>query len=291
MQSMTGYGRGQCGADGRELTLEVKTVNHRFLDVAFRLPKGLAFLEEPLRRRLNESALVRGHADVSMVYRNTRQDARAVSLDTALLRACAEAFNKARGEIGYVESPSMAELTQMCGALEIAQAEDDADAVTALAMTALDEALSALMEMRLREGGALADDLAANLDAFERLAGEIEARAPLVPIAYRERLAAKLAEWGVEGVEPQRMAQEVALMADRCAIDEELSRLKSHIAQFRGMLTQQGEAGRALDFLLQEMNRETNTIGSKANDAPIAQSVVQAKRILEKLREQVQNVV
>ena len=290
MLSMTGYGRGRVCRDGRELLVELKSVNHRFLDISFRIPKTLTFLEEVLRVRLNDGALKRGHIDVSITYQNNRADATVVTIDRPLVLRCAEQTRMVAQELGQKE-PNVAELIRLCDAVSVTQAEEDAQAVAELALTAYDEALHQLQTMREREGAALATDLAANLSQTQSLTENIANRAADIPLAYRERLLARLAEWNVQGVEPQRVAQEVALMADKCAIDEELSRLKSHFAQFEECLTQSGEVGRRMDFLLQEMNREANTIGSKAADAEIAQQVVAIKCLLEKLREQVQNIV
>jgi len=289
MLSMTGYGRGHASRDGRDLVLELKTVNHRFLDISFRMAKALAFLEEPLRARLSKNVR-RGHVELALTYRNDRPDAAAVTVDTPLVAQCARAVRPMAVELGG-SMPTVAELIALCNAVSVTQADEDTDAVAALAMEAYAEASGRLTAMREKEGAALAADLAANLDGIEAFTARIAARAPAVPLAYRERLEARLAEWAVQPVEPQRMAQEVALMADKCAIDEELSRLQSHFAQFRLCLSASGEVGRRMDFLLQEMNRETNTIGSKASDAGIAQNVVEMKCLLEKLREQVQNVV
>ena len=154
----------------------------------------------------------------------------------------------------------------------------------------MDEAIHQLCAMREREGESLRADLSAHLDAAAALRGKILLRAPGVVEDYRSRLQQRLAQLGADGVEPQRVAQEVAIMADRCAIDEELSRLESHIGQLRSYLDARGETGKKMDFLIQEMNREANTIGSKASDAQIAQRVVDLKSDIEKLREQVQNV-
>jgi len=290
MLSMTGYGRGRAVRDGRELLLELKTVNHRFLDVNFRIPKTLSFLEEPLRERLNEGGIKRGHVELTLTYQNTREDANAVAIDEPLLLKCARETAAAAGKLGKA-SPTVAELIVMSGALRVTQADEDAEAVTALAMEAYGEAFAQLDGMRKREGLALAADLQTNLVNALTFAKQIAQRAPAVPLAYRERLTAKLAEWNVQPAEPQRVAQEVALMADKCAVDEELSRLNSHFDQFGECLRAQGEVGRRMDFLLQEMNRETNTIGSKASDAEISHCTVELKCLLEKLREQVQNVV
>ena len=290
MQSMTGYGRARACRDGREITIELKTVNHRFLDLSFRMPKNLMFLEDMLRARINASALKRGHVDVFVTYANTRADAREVSVDGTLLEAFAQALKGAKEALDPYRRMTTAEALTLSGALTITQAEEDAGAVGELAAEAFDAALDKLMDMRLKEGDHLRADLLSNLEELSAFRQAIEARAPEVPLEYRQRLMARLEEWQVSA-DAQRVAQEVALMADHCAIDEELSRLESHIAQFRDSVENGMEVGRKLDFLIQEMNREINTIGSKSTDGQIAQCVVSAKCVVEKLREQVQNAV
>lgn len=290
MQSMTGYGRARACRDGREITIELKTVNHRFLDLSFRMPKNLMFLEDMLRARINASALKRGHVDVFVTYANTRADAREVSVDGTLLEAFAQALKGAKEALDPYRRMTAAEALTLSGALTITQAEEDAGAVGELAAETFDAALDKLMDMRLKEGDHLRADLLSNLEELSAFRQAIEARAPEVPLEYRQRLMARLEEWQVSA-DAQRVAQEVALMADHCAIDEELSRLESHIAQFRDSVENGMEVGRKLDFLIQEMNREINTIGSKASDGKIAQCVVSAKCVVEKLREQVQNAV
>ena len=287
---MTGYGRARACRDGREITIELKTVNHRFLDLSFRMPKNLMFLEDMLRARINASALKRGHVDVFVTYANTRADAREVSVDGTLLEAFAQALKGAKEALDPYRRMTTAEALTLSGALTITQAEEDAGAVGELAAEAFDAALDKLMDMRLKEGDHLRADLLSNLEELSAFRQAIEARAPEVPLEYRQRLMARLEEWQVSA-DAQRVAQEVALMADHCAIDEELSRLESHIAQFRDSVENGMEVGRKLDFLIQEMNREINTIGSKASDGKIAQCVVSAKCVVEKLREQVQNAV
>lgn len=291
MQSMTGYGRCRVCADGRELTLELKAVNHRFLDISFRLPKNLAFLEDTLRTRINQSNLRRGHVDVFVTYQNTRTDAREVNIDAGLLEAFHTAMKTVHKSLDDYRRASAAEVLTLSGALSVTQAEEDTEAVTALAEQAFDGAVEALIAMRDREGAHLAEDLLSNLKELAALREKIAERAPSVPEEYRARLTARLEEWQVNAIDPQRVAQEVAIMADRCAIDEELSRLEGHIVQFTDSVQNSAEVGRKLDFLLQEMNREVNTTGSKASDALITQAVVDAKCIIEKLREQVQNAV
>lgn len=291
MQSMTGYGRCRVCRDGRELILELKTVNHRYLDLSFRLPKNLSFLEDALRTRINQSALKRGHVDVFLTYQNSREDGRNVRIDAALLAAFNSAMKHERYALEPYKRATVSDVLMLSGALSVAQAEEDADAVNELCAEAFDAALEALLAMRMREGEMLAADLRDNLATLSDLCERIAARAPEVPQEYRARLQARLEDWQLNATDPQRVAQEVAIMADRCAIDEELSRLQGHMLQFGETVGVGLETGKKLDFLLQEMNREINTIGSKASDGKIAQLVVDAKCVIEKLREQVQNAV
>ena len=293
MRSMTGYGKRLRSLDGREMTVELKTVNHRFLDVSCRLPRALAFAEDALRRQLGQT-LRRGHVDVNVSYLNLRQDAREVRVDEGLVLQYREALLNARQIAGKERSAVGDEdvrwILEQPDVLQITVREEDQEAVLSLLTDTLADALADVNAMREREGEALKKDLAFHLDEVARLRDEIAALAPKVPLIYQEKLKARVKELGVKELDEQRLAQEVALMADRCAIDEELSRLESHIAQMREALRAEGEIGRRLDFLTQELNREVNTIGSKASDAEITKLVVNAKSEIEKLREQVQNV-
>ena len=289
MQSMTGYGRRQCLRDGREMTVEVKTVNHRFLDIAFRMPRSLGFLEDPIRKALS-ARMRRGHADVHVSYRNTRTDARTVSVDTALLGAYSDAFERMQATVVAEAGLSLADYARLPDVLVVSEQEEDQGAVIALLQETLGAACDEMCGMRAREGEALRDDMLEKLAAIEASAAEIAERAPLVVRAYQEKLEARLAELLDAPVDPQRLAQEVAIFADRCAIDEELVRLASHIEQMRAAFSGTEGAGRRLDFLIQELNREVNTIGSKASDLAITSRVVDVKGHIEKLREQAQNI-
>ncbi len=290
MQSMTGYGRGRACQDGREMVVELKSVNHRYLDLSFRLPKNLGMVEDTLRTTIQKSQVNRGHVDIFVTYTNTREDARTLEVDEQLLGSFRKAVRDAGDLLADYRSATVGEVLSLSGALTVSQADEDAEALKSLAAQAIGQALEALVEMRTKEGDNLRADLRSHLAQVAKLREQIALRAPTVPQEYRKRLEARLSEWQVDGVEPQRIAQEVAIMADRCAIDEELSRLSSHITQFETILATEPQPGKKLDFLLQEMNREVNTIGSKASDAEIARCVVDAKCTLEKLREQVQNV-
>ena len=289
MRSMTGYGRGVKQADGREMTVEIKTVNHRYLDLSFRTPKGCAFLEDALRAETGK-ALKRGHADISAVYVNTRTDAKNVQTDLALAKQYQAALCEIAETLRCPNPLTALDIAALPGVLLEQEREDDREALNLLAAQAAQAALREVVLMREKEGETLKNDLLTHLAALERLAREIETLAPEVPKMYREKLNARLKEAQIAEVDPQRLAQEVALYADKCAIDEELSRLFSHIRQMRDTMEEAGETGRRLDFLTQEMNREVNTVGSKAMCLQITQAVVAAKSEIEKLREQVQNV-
>ena len=291
MRSMTGYGQCRVSQDGREITMEIKTVNHRFLDISCRLPRAMTAYEDAVRKMIGRK-LRRGHVDVSVSYLNMRQDAREVRLDEGLMLQYREALLNARQLAGKERSSIRDEnvewILQQPDVLQVTVRDEDQEALAALLTNALHGALDLVTKMRDQEG--LQADLTFHLNEVARLRDEIAALAPRVPLTYREKLTARVRELGVTEIDPARLAQEVALMADKCAIDEELSRLASHIAQMREAIGADGETGRRLDFLTQELNREVNTIGSKASDAEITKLVVSAKSEIEKLREQVQNV-
>ena len=293
MRSMTGYGRRQMSRDGREMTVEIKTVNHRFLDISCRMPRALSFAEDAVRKQIG-AALRRGHADVNVSYLNLRQDAREVRVDEWLAIQYKEALlnvrRATRREGVCISEEDAAWIAQQPDVMQVTVQEEDQEAVLSLLADTAAEALADVTAMREKEGAALAEDLSFHLVELSRLRDEIALLAPKVPIIYQEKLKARIRELGVQEIDPQRLAQEVALMADRCAIDEELSRLVSHIEQMSAAVQADGETGRRLDFLTQELNREVNTIGSKAADAEITKLVVAAKSEIEKLREQVQNV-
>ena len=289
MRSMTGYGKCQLQRDTWEVTVELRAVNHRYLDVAMRLPRNLLFLEDGVRKGLQ--ALVRGHVDVYLTVRQTEGAGRVVEADTALAASYVAAAKTIREVTGAADDLTISRLLKLEGVTTLTEAAMDEDAVSALCADALSGAIAQLDDMRLREGENLRADLAEHLDNVAALREKVVAYAPKVVEEYRARLTEKLSKLPIEPVDPARLAQEVALMADKCAIDEELSRLMSHITQLRRYLDMQGETGKKMDFLIQEMNRETNTIGSKCSDAAIAQCVVDMKSEIEKLREQIQNAV
>ena len=289
MQSMTGYGRGLVCEDGREMTVEVKSVNHRFLDVSFRLARPIAFLDDAVRTGVAER-LARGHADVFVNYVNHREDARRVHVDMQLAKAYRQAAGELSEALGVKNDLPLSDYMNMPDVLTVEASEEDQDAVRALFMRALNLALDDLTAMRKREGNSLRGDMMKKLDAIDGLRESIATRAPTVVEEYRAKLSQRLSALLSGDIDEARFATEVAICADRAAIDEELVRLSSHIAQLRATAELDEPVGRKLDFLVQELNREVNTIGSKASDAQIAGCVVAAKGEIEKLREQVQNI-
>jgi len=289
MRSMTGCGVGRVQQDGWEVTAELKTVNHRFLDLSMRLPRNIAFLE-PVVREAAGKGLKRGHADVFLTVRNTESSSVQITVDLELARQYRDAGEALAEKTGTQNDLTASRLLAMEGVTTLTDKEMDQETVSALCAEAVGQALEQVAAMREKEGAHLKEDLRTHLDCAAGLREKILGRAPGVVADYREKLTNRLNALLSDGVDPQRLAQEVAIMADRCAIDEELARLDSHIRQMRQYLEAEGETGKKMDFLIQEMNREANTIGSKAQDSEIARYVVDLKSEIEKLREQIQNV-
>ena len=291
MHSMTGYGRAFVEIDGRQMTVEVKSVNHRFLDISFRMPRNLMFLEDATRKAIG-ARLARGHVDVFVTYRNLRTDARTVHVDEALFSAYVSALRQLRGAVGpdLRDDRTLMGIAHLPDVMTVTEAEEDQDAVRALLEAALAQALDALCAMRAREGEAIKADLSGRVDAIERMTDAVEARYPQTVEAYTQRLRAAMEELAGSGVDETRLMMEVAVMADRSAIAEETVRLHSHIQQLRAVFESAEPIGRRVDFIVQELNREVNTISSKSQDIPITQLTVDMKAEIEKLREQVQNI-
>lgn len=289
MKSMTGYGRCQMELEGREMTVEVKTVNHRFLDISFRLSRALSFLDDAVRKGVG-AKLARGHVDVFVSYSNHRQDAKEVRVDTSLAMAYKKAVIELAQAVGKEADLPLSDYTRLPDVLTIQEKEDDQDTVRALFTDALAGALDQLIAMREQEGERMREDILEKISNIERIREQIASRAPMVVTEYRDKLHQRIAALTEGEIDEARLITEVAIFADRAAIDEELVRLISHTKQIRATVELAEPVGRKLDFLVQELNREVNTIGSKASDTQIAQWVVEAKGEIEKLREQVQNV-
>ena len=290
IRSMTGFGAGRGEAAGEALTVELRSVNGKFCEVKPRLPRELSSLETELVKTV-KARIQRGVVDV-FVRRETAS-ARGMSpqIDLPLAAAYAKALRELKSELGLEGEPSIRDLAQLQGVISLGETAADPASMGIALQAALLQALDALEAMRKREGEALARDLLARLATIEKGAQAIALLAPAQVEVARERLNARIVEL-TRGVplDPARLAQEVALIADRTDVAEELTRLASHLDQARGLVAADVPAGRKLEFLVQEVNREINTIGSKSQHAAIAAQVVDLKAELERVREQIQNV-
>ena len=290
MYSMTGYGKGSLSREGRELTVELKSVNNRFLDIGLKLPRQLSFLEDGFRSLLSQR-LSRGHVDVYVNYRNIRRDAKTVHIDSALLTAYVEAARRCGKELSLSDDLTLSKVLTLPDVTAVLPADEDQEALVSLGTEAMNEAIDNLLLMREKEGNRLGEDLSARIETMKGFAQRIELRAPAVVEEYRAKLTERIEELlGETEVDRTRLATEVAIFADRAAIDEEIVRLNTHLVHFGELLNANEPVGRKMDFLVQEMNRECNTIGSKANDAELTSIVLLCKAEIEKLREQIQNI-
>jgi uncharacterized protein (TIGR00255 family) len=291
--SMTGYGRGETVQAGRRVTVEVKSINNRYCDIQFRMPRILAALENRLREEIT-GRLSRGKIDVSITYEDSSPDAYRVSCDIGLAKAYAQALREIAEAAQVPADLNAGSLSRFNDVLRAEPAQVDPESVWILLQQALQGALDEISAMRRLEGGRLTADIRQRIDQIEALRQQIAERAPLVTEDYRERLRLRVNELlGSQAsafYDEQRLAAEVALFADKCAIDEELVRLGSHLRQADAVISLDEPTGKKLDFLVQEINREINTIGSKANDLAIVDRVVIMKTELEKIREQIQNL-
>jgi uncharacterized protein (TIGR00255 family) len=288
---MTGYGRGECAKDGFKFTAELNSVNRKQSDISINLPKELVELEPRIRDEIN-AHLSRGRINVVVAYhRSAAKAEEQVELDVALARAYHRAIQKLQKGMKLNGSLTLDTILRAPGVMKLAETSVDVEAVWPSVQSALRKALAQLVKMREKEGKFLAGDLAQRLDVLAAGVGRIRKAAPETIVRYREQLQARIKEAGLDvPLDDERLMKEVVFFADRSDISEELTRLESHLRQFRDQLKASEPVGRTLDFLSQEMNRELNTIGSKANAAELSQEVVKMKAELEKIREQVQNI-
>jgi uncharacterized protein (TIGR00255 family) len=289
IRSMTGFGSGRGASNGEEIIVEVRSVNHKYCEVKVRLPRELSALEADLGRAVKER-LARGGVEVA-VRRAGPGGSMMPRVDAALAEAYARAYAEVAARLGLRGQPSLSDIVGAEGVIRLDDREADLDDARLASGRALTQALEALVAMRAREGEALRRDLEARLEVVEGLVARVEVLAPQAVEHHRARLAERVLEL-TRGVplDPSRLAQEIALLAERTDVAEEVTRLRSHAAQARQLLGSGEPAGRKLDFLVQEMHREANTIGSKSQHAEISGVVVGLKAEIERMREQVQNV-
>ena len=290
MKSMTGFGKSEIAIDGRKLRVEIKTVNHRFLDISIREPRFMMFLEDEVRKYLKKH-LSRGRVDVFIYYSSERIDAKKVIVDMPLVTAYLQAAREITEGTGIENDVTVSQLMRLPDAVTYEDENSDEQALKTLLYTNLDAALVELTASREKEGAQLKGDIIARLDTILAYAREIESKEDVVVTEYKAKLKERLQEI-LDGadVDEQRLAQEVAFYADRCNITEELVRIKSHVKQFKAAAEENTSQGRNMDFIVQELNREFNTIGSKTQDNEILKRVIAGKGEIEKIREQIQNI-
>ena len=291
IKSMTGYGRARQELHKRDITVEVRSVNNRYLDCAVKMPRMYTFAEDAVKKHVQQ-AMSRGKVDVFITVDATAADVSKVAVNRELAAQYAAALGELAdlcAELDYRIAPET--LARFPDVLTVTKEDEDLETVSADLCAVLDQALDAYNAMRAVEGKKLAEDIAGRLDAIERYTGQVEARSPETVAEYRAKLTARMEEvLQSTAIDEQRILTEAAIYADKVAVDEETVRLRSHVAQLRTMLESDEPMGRKMDFLIQEVNRESNTIGSKCNDVAIAEIVVGLKAEVEKMREQVQNV-
>ena len=288
MNSMTGYGKGVAESAGRKVGVEIKSVNHRFLDMNIKLPRTLGFAEDIIRSEV-KCAVTRGHLDIYVNYE--RESGGKISMDEQLARDYCTMAAKAAMKFSITNDLSVSALFRMPEVVVVKEEDEDEEAVGKLVEQAVREALNGLSVMRAREGEMLMRDFSEKLANISAFVDEVEKLAPVTVEEHKNRMRERITEMlGDVAFDEARLMNEAAFFADKVAVDEELARLRSHIAHFKDICAAGGALGKKLDFIVQEMNRETNTIGSKCSDSKIAQCVISAKCEIEKVREQVQNV-
>ena len=286
---MTGFGRGTHATEHMVVRVEASSVNRKQGEVHFFMPRNLAELEPRLRKHVL-GRVTRGRVNINISLEKTGRLGKGIRIDTSKARELQSAFEELSDNLGEQLSPQATDYLRVPDILIFSEDSHAEETLTAL-LPALEEALDHLIEMRNEEGSDLRKELARILSTLEELTREIEVHSPSIVAGHRENLLSRLGNAGLEiDLRDERVLKEIALFADRCEITEELTRLKSHFRKFRSYIETSGVVGRSMDFLCQEINREFNTIGSKANDATLAQAVVNAKTELEKIREQVQNI-
>ena len=287
---MTGYGRAVETVNGREFTVELRSVNNRYLDCTVKLPRMLSFAEEAVKQAVKAS-VSRGKVDVFITVRSESAADTAVSLNTAVLEGYLAAMQRMVTEFGVKDDISVTALSRMPEVFTIEKPQVDEEQLLSDLLSVVGKALDGYNAMRCTEGAALDKDLRSRGDTIRSLVAQVEQGNAQTVIDYRARLEAKLKEvLANTAIDESRILTEAAIFADKVAVDEETVRLRSHLQQMDTMLTTGGAVGRKLDFLLQEMNREANTIGSKCTDVRLARVVVDIKAELEKIREQTQNI-
>ena len=290
IRSMTGYGRAEALVDGRNILVEIRSVNHRYFEFSCRVPRAYGFLESRLKTYL-QGKLSRGKVDVNVNIQTVQGKDANVLVNQELAQSYVQALRQLKEPLSLEDDLSLSVIARFSDLFTVSKQPEDEDAVWAQVQQVADEAAARFVQMREAEGESMRQDVESRLDAILHAVGQIEEQSPKTVEEYRAKLYHKISEvLGNTQIDEQRILTEAAIYAEKIAVAEETVRLRSHVGQFRSILEQGGPVGRKLDFLIQEFNREANTIGSKAQDLAVARLVVEIKSEIEKIREQVQNI-
>lgn len=290
LKSMTGYGRQETVIDGRKILVEIKSVNHRFADYNIKVPRHLGFLEDKVKKLASQS-ITRGKVDIYVAVESGESSDTDIVLNTELAKSYIDALHELRDKFGLKDDISVSSVARYTEIFKSERREEDEEALWQAVSTVMQDAIDAFVAMRIREGERIEADLVARINYMKELAQKVDERSPETVKEYSDRLYARIRDILEDRtIDEGRVLTEVAIFADKVAVNEETVRLGSHFEEFNEIITAGEPAGRRLDFLIQEINREINTIGSKAQDIEIAKIVVTLKGEVEKLREQIQNI-
>ena len=290
VRSMTGYGKGFAENENARVTIEMKSVNHRYLDLNIKLPKKLNFLESLIRNKISES-IFRGKVDVYITLNEHSDACYKVSVNDIIAKEYYDSISAMAEKLGIDNDLKASNVVRLPDVIELEETDSDEDELKALVLSALSDCINQFVEARIAEGARLEADLVAKMDEMLVLVDKLEKRSPIIIEEYKSRLTTKIHELLEDNhIDESRIAQEVTMYADKVCIDEEMVRLKSHVAETRSVFNLDKEVGRKLDFLAQELNREANTILSKSTDVEIADIGITLKTLIEKVREQIQNI-
>lgn len=290
MKSMTGYGRARKDVNNREYIIEIKSVNHKYNDVQIKLPRVLSYLEDKIKKKVQNN-ISRGKVDVYISFENNTAEGKNILINTELAKVYVEQLKSLAEETGINSNIEVMELTRLPDVLNLKSDDQEADLIWEELESCLEECLKSFVTMRIIEGTKIKEDLLNRINKVEEYKNEISKYSETIVEDYVERLNNRIKEiLKTDVVDQTRLAQEVVIYSDKCSVEEELTRLNSHLYQFRELIEKNEAIGKKLDFLIQEMNRETNTIGSKSGKLEITNLVIEIKTQLEDIREQIQNI-
>lgn len=289
IKSMTGYGKANLNKEEREYQVEIKTVNHRYLDISVKMPKQISYLEETIKKEISKQ-IKRGKVDIYVTFNNSSIEGKSIKINTQLAKAYISELKKLAEEEKILADIQVNDIAKYPEVLTVEYNQEDEIIKEEMTKT-VQVAIENLISMREKEGEKLSEDLSKRLDSIQEKVNELNKYSTGLIEEYVVKLEERLKQLlPNQELDKSRLAQEVVIYADKCSIQEEITRLKSHISQFRGLLKSNESVGKKLDFIIQEMNRETNTIGSKSNNLDITNGVIDMKTEIENLREQVQNI-